>query len=78
MSSSSVIKIRRGLGLTNKVIAVFDGVSRDFMDTCAQAFSSDCEKPGSKGLALGSHPFETVGVITSARQRRTFGRLRFR
>ena len=42
MSSSSAIKIRRELGLTNKVIAVFDGVSRDFMDTYAQAFSSDC------------------------------------
>lgn len=53
MSSSSAIKIRLGLGLTNKVIAVFDGVSRDFMDTYAQAFSSDCEKPESKGLALG-------------------------
>jgi len=39
MSSSSVIKIRQGLGLTNKVIAVFDGVSLDFMDTYAQAFS---------------------------------------
>jgi hypothetical protein len=39
-------KIRQGLVLTNKVIAVFDVVSRAFMDTYTQAFSSICEKRG--------------------------------
>jgi hypothetical protein len=78
MSSSSVIKIRQGLGLTNKVIAVFDGVSRDLMDTYAQAFSSVCEKVESKGLVVEARALETVGVITRARQRRRFGRLRLR